>query len=116
MNIEFIIQLLKEKQRGIYPLIVDEYFDAIHRMKVKVAKVYIEKDLFRRTGNEVSLTYRNLYNAIKNHTARNLSGKIKKVISVKESTAVRPEFPDAYETEDLAQKPGSFTIKPKPSK
>jgi len=114
MDKSLIVKFIKEKKRGVYNAITDEYSliimdDSPH---VSLLKNVIEIDLEKHTGEEVKLNYFSLWKAMKKFKKRNPPGKkdMNKAPMMKKENP-RYDFKDSHELEEKNIKPGSFKLK-----
>jgi hypothetical protein len=105
MDKTHIVQFLKEKKRGIYAVIVEEYINQIGNSAVNLALEIIRQDLESQTGQKVLLNYFSLNQALSKYRKANKPTKISK------GDKKKYQFKDAHEEDDKIQDvPGSFKI------
>jgi hypothetical protein len=103
MEKKYIVEFLKERKRGVYPLIVNTYIDVISAMGINMALRVIKDDLEKESGTPVELNYFSLAKAI---------SKIEKKSSNRSTTVVtrKWEFKDAHELKESQLPPGRFKL------
>lgn len=110
MEKSLIVKFIKEKHRGVYDAIVNEYSSIIIGWHISILRRVIEIDLEKHTGEVVKLNYFSLAKAVKNF-------KKKRQAPMKSEKASTPtanpryDFKDAHELDEKkSTKPGSFKL------
>lgn len=114
-----IVAFLEQKRRGIYNVLVNEYWDSVlSTAPINLALTIISNDLEKATGKKVSLKYVSLAQAVSkarsNQVTPNSSTSRKTsdgVVNTQEnpSPGKKYEFRDSHEIKDQ-QQPGKFRI------
>lgn len=111
-----IVAFLEQKRRGIYNVLVNEYWDSVlSTTPINLALTVISNDLEKATGKKVSLKYVSLAQAVSK--ARNNQVATKHSLSrqtggnIQENPAhgKKYDFRDSHEIKD-DQQPGKFRI------
>jgi hypothetical protein len=114
-----IVAFLEQKRRGIYNVVVNEYWDSVlSNSPVNLALTIISNDLEKATGKKVSLKYVSLAQAVSkartnqgttnSFASNNISGGIL-TAQGNSSTGKKYEFKDSHEIKEV-RKPGNFDI------
>ena len=110
MEKALIVKFVKEKHRGIYDAVVDEYSSIIEGWHVSLLRNVIEIDLERHTGEKVKLNYFSLAKAVKKFK-KNKPLAYRKEITSSPKAKSRYDFKDAHELDEKkSTKPGSFEL------
>lgn len=104
MDKKNIAKFLKNKNRGVYTLIVDMYAETIMKANMKMALELIKEDLEKETGEQIALNYFSLAHAIKKFK----KGKPK----LDNPEKKKWEFKDDHEYKSSEHQPGGFKIEP----
>ena len=102
MEKKHIIRFLKEKKKGVYSLLVNQYSDIIATMALTMAMEVIREDLQLESESAIELNYFSFAKAICRFRKNNKTPR-----SV---TAKKWEFKDASEVKDVQSGPGKFRI------
>jgi len=109
MRKALIVKFVKEKRRGVYDAIVDEYSSIIFSWKINLLVNIIETDLEHHTGEKVILNYFGLAKAIRKFKLKPTNSKKEKPLTPHAKQGY--DFKDAHELEEKeATKPGSFKL------
>jgi hypothetical protein len=114
-----IVVFLEQKRRGVYNVLVNEYWDSVlSTAPINLALTIISNDLEKATGKKVSLKYVSLAQAVskaRNNPVTTNASKGRKtsvgVMPADENSSSRKkyEFKDSHEIKD-DQQPGKFKI------
>jgi len=111
-----IVAFLEQKRRGIYNVLVNEYWDSVlSNSPVNLALTIISNDLEKATGKKVSLKYVSLAHAVSkardNQIATKHSSNRQAGSNVQENPTPgkKYDFRDSHEIKN-DQQPGMFKI------
>jgi len=109
MEREEIVRYLKNRQRGIYPIIVQHYADRIIGLGKRIALDIIKNDLEKFSGEKIDVSYFSLAKAISKYLKMN--GRKVEHFVPKESLPKSSRFKNAYEYPDSDNmRPGAFRL------
>ena len=111
-----IVAFLEQKRRGIYNVLVNEYWDSVlSTAPINLALTVISNDLEKATGKKVSLKYVSLAQAVskarsnqiatKHSSSRQAGGNVQE----NPTPEKKYDFRDSHEIKN-DQKPGTFKI------
>ncbi|MBL0741069.1 hypothetical protein [Chryseolinea lacunae] len=103
MEKKLIVRFLKEKRRGAYTLVVEEYAPLIFAMSHAMALVIIQEDLAKESGVPVALNYFSLVRAIATYKKKNPQPATRVV-------KLKHEFKDAHELKEGQPEPIVFNL------
>ncbi len=110
MDKSHIAKFLKNRRRGIYKVIVEQYADDIIGIGVNLALELIKEDL-EKDGEKIELNYFSLAQAISKFKRVNPEIKLKNSNYINTKKREKYVFKDAHElTTDHEKKPGSFRL------
>ncbi len=101
MEKKHIIKFMKDKKRGVYPLLVKLYSEVVLSMGIALALEIIKEDLEKEAGEKVDLNYHSLAHAI---------AKFKKNNSTAANQSRKWEFKDSHELKDGQSTAGRFKL------
>jgi len=105
MEKALIVRFIRERQRGVYSVLVSHYADVIDSCAVTMALKLIEEDLEKETGQKTKLNYFSLNSAI--NKARKPSGNS----NVAEKQSKKFVFKDEHEQKSTTKdSPGRFKL------